>query len=97
MDVMNRPASIEALERLSIQRPSKTKEDPKKQTQKKEIQKKYIRPKDAAEMYSVSRTTVLKWAADAGALLPMEGCKLIDPVVLDKYLENWRVPAKVYY
>ena len=92
MDVMNRPASIEALERLSIQRTSKKRED-----QKKETQKKYIRPKDAAEIYSVSRTTVLKWAADAGALLPMEGCKLIDPVVLDKYLENWRVPAKVYY
>ncbi len=87
MDVMNGTGSKAAFEKLSKERPS----------QKKEIQKKFIRPKEAAVMYSVSRETVVKWAADAGALLPIDGCKLIDPVVLDKYLENWRVPGKVYY
>ena len=57
--------------------------------------KKWIRVKEAQRRYSVSRTTVMKWAMLSGALHKIDTTNLIDSEVMELYIESFRVPGEV--
>ena len=53
--------------------------------------KKWIRYKEALEIYPVSRGTLTRWAEECNAVLDMDGSKLLDAELLEKYVESKRV------
>lgn len=54
---------------------------------------KFVRPKEAVEIYHVSRTTIMKMAVNSGALYKIDATVLINLPVLDEYLESFRIPG----
>lgn len=60
------------------------------------LKKKWLRCKEATIKYGVSRTTIMKWALQSGALLKNDATVLIDSEAMDNYLEGFRVPGGVY-
>lgn len=57
--------------------------------------KKWIRVKDAVDLYSLSRSKLMRVATDAGAIYKIEATVLIDSVTLESYIETFKVPGGV--
>lgn len=60
----------------------------RKDTGKKKI---YVRYPEGAEMYSMSRHTFMKLAADAGAVYKINRLSLVNLKIFEEYLETFRV------
>jgi hypothetical protein len=56
------------------------------------VQKKYVRYKEGAALFSVSQSTFEQWAKEAGAIVKKEKAVLVNLEILDKYLDQFRLP-----
>ena len=63
--------------------------------EKHDPRQKFARVKDAIEIYHVSRPTLMKMAAESGALSKIDATILINFQILDEYLETFRIPGVV--
>ncbi len=63
--------------------------------EKHDPRQKFARAKEAMEIYHVSRPTLMKMAADSGALYKIDATVLINLLILDEYLETFRIPGVV--
>ena len=61
--------------------------------EKHDPRQKFARVKEATEIYHVSRTTLMRMALDSGALYKVNGTVLINLIILDNYLETFRIPG----
>lgn len=61
--------------------------------EKHDPRQKFARVKDAIEIYHVSRPTIMKMAAESGALYKIDATVLINLQILDEYLETFRIPG----
>ncbi len=61
--------------------------------EKHDARQKFARVKDAIEIYHVSRPTIMKMAAESGALYKIDATILINLPILDEYLETFRIPG----
>ncbi len=53
-------------------------------------QKKYVRYKEGAELYSMSLSTFMRLAKEAGAIYKVKKMVLVNCEILDQYLELFR-------
>lgn len=59
--------------------------------EKKEQQKKFVRYEEGAKLYSMSRHSFMKLAADAKAVYKVNRISLVNVQILEEYLESFRV------
>lgn len=53
----------------------------------------YIRKTDASLVYPFGRHVIDEIASKAGAVVPIKGCIAYDTELINKYLDNMRLPA----
>lgn len=59
--------------------------------EKKEQQKKFVRYEEGAALYSMSKHSFMKLAADAKAVYKVNRISLVNVQILEEYLESFRV------
>lgn len=60
----------------------------------KEERKKFVRYDEGAELYSMSKHSFMKYAADAGALYKINRITLVNTRLFEEYLESFRIVTK---
>ena len=56
--------------------------------------KRFVRYKTGSMYYEVCQSTFEKWAKEVGAVCKIGKAVLVDLVVLDQYLETFRLPPE---